>query len=120
MSEKNKAVVRRWFEEVWNQGREATIDEMFSSEGVAHGLGDSELDVHGPAEFKPFVANIRGAIPDTHIRVDDILSEGDRVAVRVTLEGTHTGHGLGVPPTGRRVRIQGIIIVRFVDGQIVE
>ena len=114
MSEENKAVVRRWFEEVWNQGREASIDELFPAEGVGHGLGDSESDVHGPEEFKPFAANIRGSIPDTHIRVEDILSEGDRVAVRVTLEGTHTGHGLGVPPTGRRVSIQGIILLRMV------
>jgi steroid delta-isomerase-like uncharacterized protein len=120
MSERNKAVVRRWFEEVWNQGREATIDELFPVGGVAHGLGDSESDVRGPAEFKPFVANIRGSIPDTHIRVEDILTEDDRVAVRVTLEGTHTGHGLGVPPTGRKVSIQGVIILRMVDGQIVE
>ena len=120
MSEQNKAVVRRWFEEVWNQGREAAIDEMFSAGAVAHGLGDSELDVRGPAEFKAFAANIRGSIPDTHIGVEDIISEGDRVAVRVILKGTHTGQGLGVPPTGRKVSIQGIIIVRIVDGQIVE
>lgn len=120
MSEDNKAVVRRWFEEVWNQGREATIDELFPVEGVAHGLGDSESDVRGPEEFKPFAANIRGSIPNTQIRVEDILSEGDRVAVRVTLQGTHTGQGLGVPPTGRSVSVQGIIILRMVDGQIVE
>jgi len=120
VSEENKAVVRRWFEEVWNQGREATIDELFPAEGVAHGLGDSEADVHGPTEFKPFVANIRGSIPNTRIRVEDIFSEGDRVAVRIILEGTHTGHGLGVSPTGRNVSIQGIIILRMVDGHILE
>ena len=120
VSEQNKAVVRRWFDEVWNQGREASVDELFSADAVAHGLGDSEADVHGPEEFKPFVANIRAAIPDTRIQIDDMLSEGDRVAVRVTLKGTHTGEGLGVPPTGRRVSIQGIIIARFVAGRMVE
>jgi steroid delta-isomerase-like uncharacterized protein len=120
VSEQNKAVVRRWFEEVWNQGREASIDELFPADAVAHGLGDSERDVQGPGEFKPFVAHIRGALPDTHISIDDIFSDGDRVAVRVTLQGTHTGQGLGVPPTGSQVRIQGIIIVRLVDGRIRE
>src|SRR5689334_20187088 len=120
MSEQNKAVIRRWFEEVWNQGREASIDELFPAEAVAHGLGESEADVHGPGEFKTFVANIRGAIPNTHISIDDILSDGDRVAVRVTLQGTHTGYGLGVSPTGSQVRIQGIVIVRVVDGHIRE
>jgi steroid delta-isomerase-like uncharacterized protein len=114
------AIVRRWFEEVWNQGRESSIDELLSADGVAHGLGDSEQDVHGPEEFKPFVANIRGALPDTHISIDDFLADGDRVAVRVTLQGTHTGQGFGVPPTGRKVSIQGIVIVRFVNGRIME
>jgi steroid delta-isomerase-like uncharacterized protein len=120
VSEQNKAVVRRWFEEVWNQGCESSIDELFPADSVAHGLGDSEQDVHGPEEFKTFVANIRGALPDTHISIDDILADGDRIAVRVTLQGTHTGPGLGVPPTGRKVSIQGIIIVRLVDGRIRE
>ena len=120
MSEQNIAVVRRWFEEVWNQGCESSIDELFSADGVAHGLGDSEQDVHGPDEIKAFVANIRGALPDTHISIDDIFVCGDRIAVRVTLKGTHTGHGLGVPPTGRKVSVQGIIIVRVVDGRIRE
>src|SRR5579862_6347216 len=114
MSEENKKIVRRWFEEVWNQGREGTIDELFSATGVAHGLGDTEQDVHGPPEFKVFAANLRGTIPDLRISVDDILSDGERVAVRITLVGTHNGHGLGVAPTGRRISIQGIIIVRIV------
>jgi steroid delta-isomerase-like uncharacterized protein len=120
MSQRNKEIVHRWFDEVWNQGRETTIDELFSGAGVAHGLGDSDLDVRGPAEFKPFVANIRGSMPDVYIRVEDILAEDDRVAVRITLEGTHAGNGLGVPPTGRKVRIQGVVIVRIVDGRIME
>src|SRR5262252_1315399 len=118
MSEKNKTALRRWFDEVWNQRREATIDEMFSADSVAHGLGDHEGDVRGPAEFRQFMANILDSIPDVHIHVDDIFSEGDRAAARITLEGTHTGDGPGVPPTGRRIRIQGNIIVQIIDGQI--
>jgi len=120
VSEENKAVVRRWFEEVWNQGRDATVDELFAAEGVAHGLGESEADVHGPAEFKPFAANLRASLPDLRIRVEDILTEGDRVAVRIALAGTHTGDGLGVPASGNSVAIQGIVILRLANGQIVE
>ncbi len=120
MSEANIAIVRRWFEEVWNHGREASIDELFSADRAAYGLGDTEQDVRGPSEFKPFVANLRGVLPHTHIHLDDIFAEGDRVAVRVTLKGTHTGHGLGVSPSGRKVSIQGIIIVRLADGRIKE
>jgi len=62
--------------------------------------------MHGPAEFRLFAANLRGSLPDIHIRLDDILAEGDRVTVRITLVGTHTGQGLGVVPTGNRVRSQ--------------
>ena len=64
MSEANKAVVRRWFAEVWNQGRESTIEELFPATGVARGLGESDTDVHGPAEFHTFAAVMRGSLPD--------------------------------------------------------
>jgi steroid delta-isomerase-like uncharacterized protein len=120
VSEQNVSVVRRWFEEVWNQGRDSSIHELFPADGVAHGLGDSDQDIHGPHEFQSFAANIRGVLPDTHIHIDDLLADGDRVAVRITLRGTHTGTGFGVPPTGRKVTIQGIIIVRIVNGHIME
>ena len=115
-----KAIVHRWFEEVWNQGRMETIDEMFPPRGVAHGLGESEAPVRGPDAFKPFVRNIRESIPDLHISVEDIITEGDKTAFRVVLEGTHRGDGLGVAAPGRRVRVKGIVMLRLEDGQIVE
>ena len=120
MSEANKAIVRRWFEEVWNQGREATVDELFAANGIGYGLGDTEAPVHGPAEFKPFARNLRGALPDIRMVIEDILAEGDKVTVRITVEGTHLGGQLGVAPTGRRIRIAGVVIVRIAGGQIVE
>jgi steroid delta-isomerase-like uncharacterized protein len=115
-----RSVVQRWFDEVWNQGKEATIDELFAPEGVGHGLGEGEVDVHGPADFKSFWRNIRAALPDAQIHVQDIVVEGDRVAARVILQGTHSGDGLGSKATGRPVRIAGIVIVRIVDGWMVE
>jgi len=120
MSQANKDLIHRWFEEVWNQGRESTIDELFAERGIAHGIGETEAPLHGPSEFKPFVRNLRGSFPDVRISVEDTVAEGDKVTVRVRLEGTHKGPGLGVPPTGQRVRIAGIIIVRISKGQIVE
>jgi|HubBroStandDraft_6_1064221.scaffolds.fasta_scaffold119790_2 steroid delta-isomerase-like uncharacterized protein len=120
MSEANKNLVRRWFEEVWNQGREETIDELFAANGVGYGLGDTEAPVHGPAEFKPFVRNLRGALPDLHMTIEDILAEGDKVTVRITVEGTHKGGQLGVAPSGRRVKIAGVVIIRIANGKIVE
>ena len=62
MSEANKAIVRRWFEEVWNQGREETIDELFAEHAVGYGLGDTDVTTRGPAEFKIFANNLRGAL----------------------------------------------------------
>jgi steroid delta-isomerase-like uncharacterized protein len=120
MSEANKVLAMRWFEEVWNQGRESTIDELFAAKGVAHGLSDTDVDVVGPDQLKPFVRNLRGSLPDLHIRIEDSIAEGDKVMVRVRLDGTHKGSGLGVAPTGRPVTIAGIILARIKDGQIVE
>ena len=120
MSEANKALVRRWFDEVWNQGRVETIDELFAANGVGYGLGDTDAPLHGPAGFKPFVANLRGALPDIHMTIEDIIAADDKVTVRITVEGTHKGAHLGVAPTGRRVRIAGLVVVRIANGQIVE
>ena len=64
MSEENKALIRRWFEEVWNKGREEAIDEMFAEDGIAHGLADeSGEDMRGPTDYKPFFRKFREAFP---------------------------------------------------------
>ena len=119
MSESNHPL-HRWFEEVWNQGRESAIDEQFAQGCVAHGLGESDITVHGPDEFKQFWRNIRAALPDVRIEVQDLVSDGHKAAARVVLTGTHTGEGLGAPPSGNRVRIAGIVMVHIQNGQIVE
>jgi len=116
----NKAIVRRWFEEVWNRGREETIDELFAAHGIGYGLGDTEVPTRGPAEFKLFANNLRGAMPDIRMTIEDIMAEGDKVTVRLAVEGTHKGGQLGVAPTGRRIRIAGVVMVRIANGQIVE
>jgi steroid delta-isomerase-like uncharacterized protein len=115
--EGNRATMRRWFEEVWNQGRVGAIDEMLASHGVAHGLGP---DIHGPAGFKPFHTTFRGAFPDLRITLHEIVAEGDLVAARWTATGTHGGDSLGFPATGTRAEFTGMVICRFDGGQIVE
>ena len=113
----NKAMMRRWFEEVWNKGRVDAIDEMLSPQGVAHGLGP---DLHGPAQFKPFHAMFRAAFPDMKIQITKALGEGDLATVHWTATGTHRGDSLGFPATGRQVQFTGISTCRFDDKQIVE
>ena len=115
-----KALIHRWFEEVWNQGREATIDELFGRDAIAYGLGEVAAEVRGPNQFKTFWRNLRSALPDMHIRIEDTITDADKVVVRLLLEGTHTGDGLGVRASGNRVAVPGVVIVRVSGGQIVE
>lgn len=117
MSAENKALVERWFEEVWNKGRSEAIDEMMAPDARAHGLGP---DAMGPAAFKQFHAAFRAAFPDVRVRIDDIIAEGDRVAYRLTAFGTHRGDGLGFPATNCSCSFSVMGSARIAGGKIVE
>jgi len=121
MLEANKALVRRWFEAVWNKGRAEAIDEMFAADGIAHGLSDDAGNpLMGPADFKLFHETFRGAFPDIEVFVEDMIAEGDKVAARCSVRGKHTGDHLGVTATNAPVDFTGVSIVRIKDGKIVE
>jgi steroid delta-isomerase-like uncharacterized protein len=121
MSEENKALVRRWFEEVWNQGRADAIDEMLAAEGIVHGLSDEPgVPLKGPAGFKPFHQTFRGAFPDIDVIVEEAIAEGDMVAVRCSVRGKHTGGHLGVAASQAAVEFDGMSLVRIAGGKIVE
>src|SRR5581483_7158098 len=96
----NRALVRRWFQEVWNEGLEDRIDELRAPDTVARGLGEGSAESRGSEPFKAFFANLRSAFPDLRVEIEDILAEGDRVAVRIVMEGTHCGDAMGVQATG--------------------
>lgn len=115
-----KSLSWRWFEEVWNQGRAETIDELLAADCAIHGPGDAGPALRGPAKFHLFAGPFRAALADIHVEVDDVLAEGDRTAVRFTVTATHAGPELGVEPTGRPVRFTGTTMIRWRDGQIVE
>ena len=119
--EENKAILRRWFDEVWNQGRAEAIDELFASDGIAHGLsGDEENPMAGPEGFKPFHQTFRGAFPDIEVVVEDMIAEGDKVVARCSVRGKHAGDHLGIAASNSPVAFDGIAIVRITDGKIVE
>lgn len=119
--EANKALIRRWFEEVWNKGRADAIAEMFAADGIAHGLSDEPAKpMKGPADFTTFHGIFRGAFPDIEVIVEDTIAEGDLVAARCSVRGRHTGDHLGVAASNAPVRFTGIAIVRIKDGKIVE
>jgi predicted ester cyclase len=115
-----RELMHRWFDEVWNQGRSETIDEMVMPDAVLHGLGGAGGTATGPEGFRPFHTMFRSAFPDIRITIDDTIVEGDQVCVRLTFTGTHLGDGIGLPPTGRRFTSTAIVWVRWRAGRMVE
>jgi steroid delta-isomerase-like uncharacterized protein len=116
MSSHPEAVIRAWFDEVWNQRREDSIDRIFAADAVAEGLPGGPM--RGPAAFRPIFNAFTGAFPDIHIDVEQAITEGAVVAARCRVTGTHTGEGLGVAATGRPIDFQGMLLATIVDGQI--
>jgi steroid delta-isomerase-like uncharacterized protein len=117
MSEQNKALVRRYYEEVIGQGKVQVIDVITSSDFVDH---DRENPTHDRDGAKQFAAMARSAFPDVSAKVEDVIAEGDRVVARATISGTHGGEFMGLPATGRRITFTCIDILRCADGKIVE
>jgi len=115
-----KAFERRFFEE-WNKGKAATmaeIDETCATNVVFHsGMG---RDIRALKDFKQFFSAYYDAFPDIHWTIDDMVVEGDKVAVRWTLTGTQKGEFMGIPPTNKKVTVWGIEIDRVVGGKLVE
>lgn len=111
-------LIYRWFEEVWNNQNEVAIDEMFAENGVGHGLGPEPIV--GPENFKVFHRAFVSAYPNLRVEVQDTITEGDKIAVRCRVTGSHDGQGIGVSPTNQPVEFTGMVIVRVSDGKIVE
>jgi steroid delta-isomerase-like uncharacterized protein len=116
-TEQNKANVRRFFEEGWNQGNMAIFDELLASTYVEH---DPSGPTHGPEGFKQYYATFRTAYPDTHITIEDQFAEGDTVVTRWRATGTHQGPLMGIPPSGKHVTISGMSYTRIENGKTVE
>ena len=112
---------RRWYEEVWNQGRESAIDELAAPDVIAHGLKDADgNEVVGTEAFKVMFRAFRSALPDMHVEVQALIQQGDLSAARLVVTATHTGEGLGIAATGKRVTFTGMAMGREKDGKLVE
>jgi predicted ester cyclase len=116
--EKNKALTRWWWEEVWVKGNVAATDEFMAANYVDHpnlpGLPP------GPEGMKQALTYYRAASPQLQATLDDIFAEGERVALRWSARGTHLGEWLGIPPTGHHFTMSGITIYRIAEGKAVE
>jgi steroid delta-isomerase-like uncharacterized protein len=117
MSEENKALVRRFVEEFWNEGNTATADELMAVDAEIHMPTGEMVSLD---ELKSFAAAWRGSFPDWHSTFEELIAEGDRVAELWTGRGTHRGELQGIAPTGKRVEAPGSVFYRIVGGKIVE
>jgi steroid delta-isomerase-like uncharacterized protein len=116
-SEESKAIVQRFYTEVWNDGRFDVVDELFHDGFVGHAPGGNLS--RGPAAVKEFVSDWRSVVPDVEIEIHAQHAEGSRCATRFTGRGTHLGTWIGIPPTGKEITLSGITITRVVDGKFV-
>jgi steroid delta-isomerase-like uncharacterized protein len=114
------AIARRFFDEIWSQGRFDLVDELVAPDYIGHPSGPDET-VRGPEGVKEYVGRLRQGIPDLTMTIEDQLADGDKVTTRWTAHGTHDGELMGLDPTGRSATVTGITIQRIQDGrQIVE
>ena len=114
----NKAVVRRFFEELLSTDNFALADELLSPEFRFYFAGSPDpMDLE---RYKEFLRARRAALPDRHFVVEDMIAEGDKVSARFTMRGTHKGELRGIAPSGREVTMTGIDMIRLSKGKMVE
>ena len=113
----NISLARRWYQEVWNDGRNETIHELLAPDAVL--IGTDRVEIRGPVEFERFAERIRSAFSGNEIIVDDIFGDDDKVAIRWHASMKHTGQMLGIPATGKVINITGTSIAQFRDGKVV-
>ena len=117
-ADENKALFRRYIEEVFNKRNVGALDEILSPEFVHHFLPPGITpDRDG---MKQFVPQLLAAFDGFHLTIEDMIAEGDRVAARLTMGGIHNGEFIGIAPTGKRITSTEICVQRIKDGRVVE
>jgi len=120
MTDANKALARRWYEEVWSADSAAALEELLAPAAETHGFPQPEAALHGAPAFRQSLREFRDGFSDIRVHVDEVIGEGDTVAVRWTAHMKHTGEGLGIRPTGREVTVPGSSFLCVKDGRITE
>jgi steroid delta-isomerase-like uncharacterized protein len=120
LSETNKTVSRRFFEEVFGKGKLNVLDEIIANDHVNSGPGSLPGLPMGPEGTKQLVTVYRNAFPDVHFTIDEQVAEGDKVVTRWSAHGTHQGELAGIPATGKSSTVTGIAVDRIVNGKIAE
>ena len=117
MNEETENLVRRMYEEAWNEGKLEVIDELCAPDYIGVGPYGDE---HGPDSVKRGIAYRRSAFPNIHVTMEDIISAEDKVVARLTFRGTHKGEFQGIQPTNKEVNWSGIWIYRVANGKFIE
>ena len=114
----NKATAARLYDEVINQEKHNVVDEIFAIDATLHDpfTGRSQ----GSEAFNELLGMFDAAFPHHRVRVDQVIADGDYVAVLHTHLATHAGPFMGLPPTGRSIEVNGVELFRFADGKIAE
>ncbi len=113
----SKAVVQRFYKELWSEGNLDVADELFAGNFIGHAPGNSLT--RGPAGVRKLVSDWRTGVPDMTVEIHAQVAEGSRCATRFTGRGTHLGTWLGIPATGKKVSLSGIAITRVIGGKVV-
>ena len=117
-AETNKIVMSRFLEFI-NTASESLAQELISPDAIFHVPGSPD-PMRGPAGYLAIIGMMRGGFPDIQWTVEEMVAEGDKVAARFTMRGTHQGTFFGVPPTGKTIAVQAMNIYRLSGGQFVE
>ena len=114
------ALIRQWFEQLWNQGDPGAIDRMLSPDSKVYGLTPDGQPIVGPAAFRSFYDQFRAGFSQLRVTVERTVTEGNLVAAHCHCTGTHDGPFLGKAPTHNPVDFRGMVIVRVANGQFAE
>ncbi len=118
-SEEAKEIIRRWNEEGWSGGKYELAHEIISPNMQVHGAGGQAVGM-GPDGLIDLIRTWRTAFPDGRMEIDDLIVEGDTVAIRNTWYGTHEAEFYGVPPSGKKVAVTSVGLDRVQDGLVTE
>lgn len=120
VSEANKAIVQRTFEEVVNQQNLAAAEQLYVADYVHHDPSLPPELQRGRDAYLQVIKMFVAAFPDLHCTIEDMIAEGDKVATRVTVRGTHRGELMGIQPTGRKVEFTMSMTNRIAGGKVAE
>lgn len=119
-AQRNLALMRRLFREVWNEGKLGTINELLEDDAEITGPRGADTRIRGRANFIAFIERTRRAFPDVKVTVEDAFGNGNRVVVRWSANMTQQEDRMGMPTSSKPIRITGMAMARMRNERIVE